>query len=86
MKKVLTATLLLCISNCYGQYKYGLEVDQHDVRIEGNIDIINSNSTTSFAIGHMAGTELNSHAFGNTILGHKSGNCLLYTSPSPRDS
>jgi len=43
MKNVIATTLLLCVSICYGQYNYGLEVEEQDAKIEGKLNLDSGN-------------------------------------------
>lgn len=69
-------TLLLFVSICFGQYNYGLEVEQHDAKIEGKLNL-NSGSRNIF-IGHNSGINIDNgtfpfHGMENTFLGYEAG-------------
>lgn len=87
MKKVLTATLLLCITICYGQYNYGLEIEQLDAKIKGKLHLedgdenifigknagrVNTDGRTNCFIGSSSGAD-NSDGNNNSFYGFVSG-------------
>lgn len=78
MKALFTTTLLFCIFICFGQYNYGLEVDQQDAKIEGELSL-GVGSEESIYIGIDVGQNItfNSPLFGsgtkNTYIGYNAG-------------
>lgn len=66
MKSILSAALVLCISYCYGQYNYGLEVEQQDAKIEGRLHLYSGND--DLYIGKDAGGSV--QAGQNIAIGH----------------
>lgn len=89
MKSLISAALLFCTSFCYGQYtyNYGLEVEQHDAKIEGRLNLDSGNDDLyigrhaggivqmgqNVAIGHEAAL-LQDWGNANTMLGFRVAN------------
>jgi len=71
MKNLFAATLLLCVSICYGQYNYGLEVEQQDAKIEGKLNLVDGGN--SVFIGRDAGREDDQSLNGNVYVGVNCG-------------
>lgn len=70
MKHLLTPALLLYISVCFGQYNYGLDIGEHDVKVEGKLNL--STRGNSVIIGENAG--MNDRAFApNVYIGENAG-------------
>lgn len=74
MRILLTTTLLLFISICFGQYNFGLEVEQHDARIDGRLNL--SFGAGSIYIGENAGINAALNRSSNVVIGKDAGKLL----------
>lgn len=70
MKTTLTLTLLLTVSIVYGQYNFGMQLEEHDVKIKGKLHL--STIGSSVVIGENAG--MNDRSFApNVYIGLNAG-------------
>ncbi len=74
MKFSLTTSLVLCVSICFGQYNYGLEVEQQDAKIEGKLNLVDGIS--SVFIGANAGINDDGSNNQNTVVGTNAGSSI----------
>jgi len=70
MKLLYTTTLLLFTFLLSAQYNYGLEVEAHDAKIEGKLDLVDGNN--NIFVGRSSGVN-NTTGFQNSFYGVRSG-------------
>jgi len=70
-KNLFPLALLFCWTYCIGQYDYGIEVEQHDTKIEGKLNIVDG--VSSVFIGENAGINDDGTDNQNTFIGVNAG-------------